>query len=441
LYEITPGLDSVISDRAVRSSMAKVLFRKLQRVAEKRSGCDGEDALTACIDLNKPLGIAEAERLVYFEKLFFIADNNSNGYLQKEECLKLLSYLDFGTSPQQLEEKFSAFDADGNGFLTQVEFIVMCCSVLWAAPLKMLKVCAENYASAMGNQKERNQIYWRAVAFQVDKLSRIVVPATYVFVMLILFSLDFSDDYETAGSVPFAGLGIAEVSTAGWVQIMIVPVGLLVVLLSWLHKSNIWKATRKMKLVRAVSTLVKTQSRKRQMTKAMAMDLETGSANTDFRKLDLIIDRWAERSQQKQPLTKKPNLADADEPGEGSARQNELYDLLNSFGLSHFIDVFDKHVLDLGVLQSTLHISGRQAAMTDLAATGVAMTEGDRSNIVNALELLNQGADRWMQSNEPNVSVSSSPGPLAPAKAAAADSAIGKATSRGFAAEVTSSSS
>eukprot|EP00966_Prymnesium_polylepis_P022457 516736-Prymnesium_polylepis.1 len=54
-----------------------------------------------------------------------------------------------------------------------------------------------------------------------------------------------------------------------------------------------------MKLVRAAITLVKTQSLKRQMTKAMAMDLETGSANTD-RELDLIIDRWAERSQQTQ---------------------------------------------------------------------------------------------------------------------------------------------
>ena len=47
------------------------------------------------------------------------------------------------TEPNDVERAFRKFDADSNNFLTQSEFILLCCTFLWNMPLKTLKVAAE----------------------------------------------------------------------------------------------------------------------------------------------------------------------------------------------------------------------------------------------------------------------------------------------------------
>ena len=119
-YKITKGLDSVVSDDTLGISMAGLLFRRFssaQRAAAAAagggparhaagpaggpaapaSGGKGIDStkqsLGGMIDLKRPLDVGDAERMIYFEKLFFTADSDSNGYLKKGEALQLLSYL------------------------------------------------------------------------------------------------------------------------------------------------------------------------------------------------------------------------------------------------------------------------------------------------------------------------------------------------------------
>ena len=67
---------------------------------------------------------------------------------------------------------------------------------MWNAPLKLLIQATRNYVSASMNTLERNLAYWRTVANQIDNLARSTIPISYLLILVALFSMDMSDNYE-----------------------------------------------------------------------------------------------------------------------------------------------------------------------------------------------------------------------------------------------------
>lgn len=66
-------------------------------------------------------GAHRAQRLVFYENLFFMVDHDSNGYLTKDQTFGLLSFIAIETSRANLEKVYRRFDNNGDNFITQEE--------------------------------------------------------------------------------------------------------------------------------------------------------------------------------------------------------------------------------------------------------------------------------------------------------------------------------
>jgi hypothetical protein len=253
-HEITKAIDAIAEEGAdlKQKSMASALFRRYQRGAEGDSTPRARGRLTGSVPKGRPLNAEDAEKLILFEKLFFLVDNDSNGYLTRPQTFGLLSFIAVDTSYSQIDSVFNEFDVDGNGHITAEEFIELCAQLLWPLSLSLLKMATENYVASAANRTDRNQTYWCKVATQVDRVCRILFPLIYSFVMFILFALDFSDRYAdqpqsiellTDGPVPtssgsmFSGFGWIAVEAKGWWEIFAVPIMCVTLWLVWLN----WK--------------------------------------------------------------------------------------------------------------------------------------------------------------------------------------------------------
>ena len=155
-HEITEAIDTIEEEgrELKQKSMASVLFRRYQHEA---SGASGQ--LSGSVRCGKPLGAEDAERFVFYEKLFLLVDNDSNGYLSKSQTQGLLSFIAVDTSRSKVDQIFNQFDSDGNGVITQEEFIELCAQLLWPLPLSLLKMATDNFVACSANRAERNRAY------------------------------------------------------------------------------------------------------------------------------------------------------------------------------------------------------------------------------------------------------------------------------------------
>jgi len=189
---------------------------------------------------SRELHRGDALRLIFFEKLFFTIDNDSNGFVTEQQLDRLFSFLAYDLPPEQrvaaLEEgacynhaiefmpdashdarraslkeaslkrrealdqaaTMAGADANDDGVFDCKEFVNICVANVWQVPLPHLEWASRNFMEASANKIDRNQFYWKKAAKQVDQVARFCIIGAYAICLGVIFSLSLSDDYAQA---------------------------------------------------------------------------------------------------------------------------------------------------------------------------------------------------------------------------------------------------
>ena len=90
---------------------------------------------------------------------------------------------------------FDKFDFVADRRLSRVEFVTMCADVLWNASESLIGHALENISVCRRARATRNNTYWRKVAEESDAWCRMIIPALYLFSLVVLFNVDMTDNY------------------------------------------------------------------------------------------------------------------------------------------------------------------------------------------------------------------------------------------------------
>ena len=147
----------------------------------------------------KIIGEEDAHRLVYFENLFFKLDADMSGEISRDECFSLFSFAALDMSVATRQAAFDAADTgnEGDGVLNRLEFLELCIQELWNVPMAQIDLALENVTLAKTAHSRKYLHYWQGVADMVDGWARVIIPYMYAISMIVIFSLDLEDVYET----------------------------------------------------------------------------------------------------------------------------------------------------------------------------------------------------------------------------------------------------
>ena len=177
-----------------------------------------------------------AERLVFYETLFFKLDMDVTLYINWEECDLLLSYAALGLNPLARRQIFDEFDETKDGKLNRVEFVTMCSEVLSNVNIEQVNVALENMDVARTSGTRRAKAHWTVVAKKVDTYARVTIPVAYAFGLVIVFNVRLSDNYATDDTAAmFDGFGPMEFTGAGIVWVISYIILAIIVCLIWLR--------------------------------------------------------------------------------------------------------------------------------------------------------------------------------------------------------------
>ena len=217
-------------------SVAGVLYRQ-EHAAEGKAW--REASLKA---LREQSSVERAERLVFYEALFFKLDTDVTLYINWEECDLLLSYAALGLNPSARRMIFDEFDETKDGKLNRVEFVTMCSEILSHVNVDQMNVALENMDVARTSGTRRAKAHWTVVAKKVDTYARVTIPVAYAFGLVVVFNVRLSDEYATNDAAPmFDGFGPMEFTTAGIVWVIMYIVLAICVCIIWLrveHKAE-----------------------------------------------------------------------------------------------------------------------------------------------------------------------------------------------------------
>ena len=190
-------------------SVASLLTRQLQAA----KAADAPTA-TATAPRVAPIGgngaglaLDDIRKLVFFEYLFFMMDENSDGILMVEYCKERISFLALEHSESDIDTVLKAADKDNSGDLTRLEFCELCVQCLSSYPIELLQAANENFVLASSQEHRRNSAYWRAVGSRMDWYCGIVIPSTYIIILAVLFNLTMTDEYTEPNTTMYAGIG------------------------------------------------------------------------------------------------------------------------------------------------------------------------------------------------------------------------------------------
>lgn len=139
-----------------------------------------------------------AEKLIFFENLFFQLDVDGGGTITFEEMRKMLAFTALAMSSDEREAALRAADTDNSdGKLTRYEFMDLCVAVLRDEPLESLEHAAASYAEFRAALKRRSNAYWRRVADRIDRVARFWIPLSYVTFVALILSVEFKDQYTS----------------------------------------------------------------------------------------------------------------------------------------------------------------------------------------------------------------------------------------------------
>lgn len=76
-----------------------------------------------------------------------------------------------------------------------MEFVQLCVNELWNVPMEQISLALQNVSAAKNAIKNRTAAKKKALSQQVDGWASVTVPVLYILSQVILFNLEFSDNY------------------------------------------------------------------------------------------------------------------------------------------------------------------------------------------------------------------------------------------------------
>lgn len=234
-------------DKAATSSSTEV-----KRFEPAGDGDDGGEGLRSRhVDgsvggRNDAMTLDDMERLCFFERLFFQIDVDQTGLISVDECNLLLSFAALDMELDERERVFRRADYVEDGGLSRMEFVDLCRIELWHVPLEAITIAVDNLHAARNAFKAKWNAHWKEIAESVDAWARGIIPATYVASLLVLFHLNFDDDYMTNAKRMMGQPGYLTVrlSARGTVWVIVISLAGLLILLSWNLMDRIRKRSR-----------------------------------------------------------------------------------------------------------------------------------------------------------------------------------------------------
>ena len=227
---------------AATESVAGILYRQGQASSE---------ATPPRVQRNEPMTEAQkVERLVFYESLFFLLDQDASMYIERDECDALLSFTAVAIDPETRDAIMDKHDKTKDGRLSRSEFCMLCVENLWDVPFAVMERAVQNLQKAKVSVRTRNKVYWGAVSDRVDSFARLGVPSLYILALIIVFHIDLRDEYDKAETVGmFAGINrLSSLKPTGGAFIGgYCAVLLLIAIFWWLARSAAHKAEEKKK--------------------------------------------------------------------------------------------------------------------------------------------------------------------------------------------------
>ena len=214
--EATVARSKLASASVMYESVAGVIYRQEEGGANLGTSADTWRAKSA-----EALRVAtrseRTEMLIFFESLFFTLDMDCTLYINWEECDLLLSYAALGLNPVARRKIFDEFDHTADGRLNRVEFVTMCSEMLSHVPIPQMNLAVKNMDVARNSSVRRAKAHWTLVATKLDSWSRIIIPFSYFFGLIIVFNIELYDDYATNDQATMInGLGPATFTREGY---------------------------------------------------------------------------------------------------------------------------------------------------------------------------------------------------------------------------------
>lgn len=224
------------SDTLVKESVAGFLFR--QQPGAMNSDATAAIAASARAQLDASAE-ERARKLIFFEQLFYRIDADCSQFVDVDEFDLLLSYSALDLDPLARKALFGQYDFFKDGRLSRVEFVAMCMDVLWHVPQDLLQMAISNLDVARKSRKQLNGMYWKTVAGRMDSWARVIIPASYVLALVVLFNVELTDGYTTDNAPSFSGFGPAQLSSGGAAWISTYSVLAVVVGALWLRAKTV----------------------------------------------------------------------------------------------------------------------------------------------------------------------------------------------------------
>ncbi|EOD14576.1 hypothetical protein EMIHUDRAFT_448130 [Emiliania huxleyi CCMP1516] len=207
--EVSPVVEAALAEAAVRAAGATAARGRGTKYHKRRFR----------------LHERQAQRLLYYEKLFFVLDNDGAGYVDGATADRFLSFvafeLDAPTRRRRILEAVS-FDLDaaalaaerpapvarrwsieakatmrlrgGELFLSRMQFVQLCMGTLGRCgldkPLEEVQMAFATFDMAHTVGRRRALAYWRGVGRRIDAASRVVFTVGYSVGLLALYNLN-----------------------------------------------------------------------------------------------------------------------------------------------------------------------------------------------------------------------------------------------------------
>ena len=186
------GVRNLASSAHVLESIAGVLFRQMKLTRPSRTSTQSMGSASS----TEALSDADIERLVYFERMFLDLDEDSDGYLTADMIYGMLSFCSLEMDQGKRRKMFEQADLHKDESLTRLEFCLLCRDAIWDVPISRLQLAMQNLKDIKHAKVTRNQKYWKETAKFLEHLARYYVIPMYITALVLLFVINFEDDYD-----------------------------------------------------------------------------------------------------------------------------------------------------------------------------------------------------------------------------------------------------
>ena len=120
-----------------------------------------------------------AQRLVFYESLYFRVDTAHTGWISVHKVATMLPFFEMSYDYEKAHRYLVQADNNGDGGLTRSEFVALCHRLLERVPRERLDMAATNYYSAVEQEEAYYSMKWQALAQWIEAYARHLVPSMY----------------------------------------------------------------------------------------------------------------------------------------------------------------------------------------------------------------------------------------------------------------------